>query len=346
MKFIKVLPDGLIDRIAAGEVIENPASVIKELIENSIDAGSRNIEISVAGGGKDEILIVDDGEGIPKDQVELAFYRHATSKIKSWEDLLRTGTMGFRGEALPSISSVSVMELTTHYADEKTGTTIKFEGGKQTFLGPAPPRKGCSISVRNLFYNVPARRKFLKSEMSERRKISEVIRRYIIAHYDIGFKLHIDGKLVSELLPVDNLFDRLVAVWGDGITNSLVNLNETQAGPLQVSGYVSKPETNRATRSEIFFLVNKRPVLERAFYGAISASYRAGIPGLPVTWSTTASRTSALQAAPSSTAAARPCRSTGRCLSQSRSGAPSAEASRSSSASGSSRARSWAKPAR
>ena len=124
MKHIKILPEGLIDRIAAGEVIENPASVIKELVENSLDAGARNIEISISGGGKEEIIIVDDGEGIPKEQVELAFYRHATSKIKSWEDLLRTGTMGFRGEALPSISSVSIMELTTHYEGEKTGTSI------------------------------------------------------------------------------------------------------------------------------------------------------------------------------------------------------------------------------
>src|SRR3989339_2138978 len=168
MKIIKVLPEGLIDRIAAGEVIENPASVIKELVENSIDAGALNIEISISGGGKDEIIIVDDGEGISKSQVEFAFYRHATSKIRSWEDLLKTCTMGFRGEALPSISSVSLMELTTCYQDERTGTTIRFEGGKEVFLGPAPPRKGTVISVKNLFYNVPARRKFLKSEISEK----------------------------------------------------------------------------------------------------------------------------------------------------------------------------------
>jgi DNA mismatch repair protein MutL len=278
MKHIKVLPEGLIDRIAAGEVIENPASVIKELLENSIDAGAQNIEISISGGGKDEILIVDDGEGIPKEQVELAFYRHATSKIKSWEDLLRTGTMGFRGEALPSISSVSLMELSTHYEGEKTGTGIRFEGGRQVFLGPAPPRKGCTISVKNLFYNVPARRKFLKSDISERRKISEVIRRYIIARPDIGFKIFFDGKIANEVSSTNDLLIRLESVWGDAVTRELVALDLPKVGPLEVWGFVSKPETNRATRGEIFFFVNRRPVLEKAFFGAISASYGHAIP--------------------------------------------------------------------
>jgi DNA mismatch repair protein MutL len=278
MRLIKILPEGLIDRIAAGEVIENPASVIKELVENSIDAGARNIEISIIGGGKDEIIIVDDGEGIAKDQVELAFYRHATSKIKSWEDLLQTGTMGFRGEALPSISSVSIMELSTHYQGEKTGTSIRFEGGRQTFLGPAPPKKGCIISVRNLFYNVPARRKFLKSEISERRKISEVIRRYIIARPDIGFKVLIDGKLVNALFPKESLLSRLDSVWGNNIADSLLKIDQPKVGPLEITGYVSKPETNRATRSELFFFVNKRPVLEKTFFGAIAASYGRSLP--------------------------------------------------------------------
>lgn len=278
MKFIKILPEGLIDRIAAGEVIENPASVIKELVENSLDAGARNIEISITGGGKDEIIIVDDGEGIPKDQVETAFCRHATSKIKSWEDLLRTGTMGFRGEALPSISSVSIMELTTFNEGEKTGTSIKIEGSKQTYLGPAPPRKGCVISVRNLFYNVPARRKFLKSDTSERRKIAEVIRRYIIGHPEIGFKVTIDGRLINTLSPTENLLERLEAVWGDGVTNHLVELKEPPVGPLEVRGFVSKPEATRANRTEIFFFVNRRPVLERSLFGAIAASYGRALP--------------------------------------------------------------------
>ncbi|HBZ00863.1 MAG TPA: hypothetical protein DEO84_06020, partial [candidate division Zixibacteria bacterium] len=201
-----------------------------------------------------------------------------TSKIKSWEDLLRAGTMGFRGEALPSISSVSIMELTTHFEGEKTGTSIRFEGGKQVFLGPAPPRKGCTISVKNLFFNVPARRKFLKSDNSERRKISEVIRRYIIARPDIGFKIFFDGKLASELTATDSLLCRLESVWGDGITKELVALDQAKVGPLEVTGYVSKPETNRANRGEIFFFVNHRPVLEKAFYGAISAAYRHTLP--------------------------------------------------------------------
>lgn len=277
-KVIKVLPDGLIDRIAAGEVIENPASVIKELVENSIDAGARNIEISISGGGKDEIIIVDDGEGIPKSQVELAFYRHATSKIRSWDDLLKTFTMGFRGEALPSISSVSLMELATAYDGEPAGSIIKFEGGKQVFFGPAPPKKGTAITVRNLFYNVPARRKFLKSEISEKKKISEVIRRYLIAHPEIGFKIYHDGRSVSALPATNNLRERLEAVWGDSVVGNLVELKEQSGGPISIRGFVSKPEITRSSRSEIFFFVNNRPVLEKSFFGAISVSYGATLP--------------------------------------------------------------------
>ena len=278
MKIIKVLPEGLIDRIAAGEVIENPASVIKELVENSIDAGAGSIEISISGGGKDEIIIVDDGEGIPKNQVELAFYRHATSKIRSWEDLLRTFTMGFRGEALPSISSVSLMELTTCFEGERIGSTIKFEGGKQTFFGPAPPRKGTAITVKNLFFNVPARRKFLKSELSEKRKISEIIRRYLIAHPEIGFKISHDGRLVSSLTATENLRERLESIWGDSITNNMVELEGGTTGPMTIRGFVSKPEVTRSNRGEIFFFVNRRPVLEKSFFGAIAASYGPTLP--------------------------------------------------------------------
>lgn len=278
MRFIKVLPEGLIDRIAAGEVIENPASVVKELMENSIDASAGNIEISISGGGKEEILIVDDGEGIPKDQVEIAFMRHATSKIHSWEDLLRTGTMGFRGEAMPSISSVSIMELITCGKDEDAGSRIRFEGGKQVFFGPAPPKKGCSISVRNLFYNVPARRKFLKSESAEKRRISETIRRYIIARPDIGYQLTYDGKRKSSFPPTDDLIKRLQAVWGADVARVLVPIKKEQVGPVKISGCVSAPPLMRGNSSEMYLFVNERPVLERVMYGAVAAAYEGSIP--------------------------------------------------------------------
>ncbi len=278
MRFIKVLPEGLIDRIAAGEVIENPASVVKELVENSLDASASNIEISITGGGKEEILIVDDGEGIPKDQVEVAFMRHATSKIHSWEDLLRTGTMGFRGEALPSISSISIMELITCSQDEDTGSRIKFDGGKQVHFGPAPPQKGCSISVRNLFYNVPARRKFLKSESAEKRRIAETIRRYVIARPDMGFKLSYGGKSRSSFPATDDLIKRLQAVWGADVGRVLVPLKKEQVGPIKVSGCVSAPPLMRGNSSEMYFFVNKRPVLERAMFGAVAAAYEGFMP--------------------------------------------------------------------
>lgn len=278
MRFIKVLPEGLIDRIAAGEVIENPASVVKELMENSIDASAKNIEISIAGGGKEEILIVDDGEGIPKDQVEIAFMRHATSKIHNWEDLLRTGTMGFRGEALPSISSVSIMELSTCGKDEHAGSRIKFEGGKQVLFGPASAREGCSISVRNLFYNVPARRKFLKSESAEKRRISETIRRYIIARSDIGYQLTFGSKSKSTFPPTDDLIKRLHAVWGADVARVLIPINKEQVGPVKISGCVSAPPLMRGNSSEMYLFVNERPVLERVMYGAVAAAYEGSIP--------------------------------------------------------------------
>ncbi len=280
MKHIKVLPEGLIDRIAAGEVIENPASVVKELIENSLDASAANIDVSVKGGGKEEILIVDDGEGIPKDQVETAFMRHATSKIKSWEDLLRAFSMGFRGEALPSISSVSIMELNTCYEGEKVGSAIRFEGGKQVHFGPAPPKLGCSFSIRNLFYNVPARRKFLKSDSSEKRRISEIIRRYAIARHDVGFKLSHDGKNEASFPVSDNLLRRLEDIWGSKVSGDLLKIEVEEQGPVRVYGYISKPEMSRGNRSEIFFFVNSRPVLEKAMFGAVYASYSSRLdPG-------------------------------------------------------------------
>lgn len=273
MRLIKILPEGLIDRIAAGEVIENPASVIKELVENALDASSTNIEISTRNGGKDEINIVDDGEGIPKDQVEIAFMRHATSKIKNWDDLLKTLSFGFRGEALPSISSVSILELQTCFQSEKIGTTIRVEGGKQVYLGPAPPRKGCAFSVRNLFYNVPARRKFMKSESAEQRKVSQIIRRYVISRPDVGFRIGRDGKQVGVYKPTEFLIERLNDIWGSQTVKELLKIDMEPAGPVRVSGFISKPETTRGNRGEIYLYVNNRPVLEKAMFGAITAAY-------------------------------------------------------------------------
>jgi DNA mismatch repair protein MutL len=170
------------------------------------------------------------------------------------------------------------MELTTYYEGDRTGTTIRFEGGKEVFLGPAPPRKGTAITVKNLFYNVPARRKFLKSEISEKRKISEIIRRYLIAHPEIGFKIHHDGRPVSTLPATEDLRERLESVWGDSVTDNLVELEGQPMGPMTVHGFVSKPEVTRSNRSEIFFFVNRRPVLEKSFFGAIAASYGPALP--------------------------------------------------------------------
>ncbi len=273
MKHIKILPEGLIDRIAAGEVIENPASIVKELVENSLDASAENVEISTAGGGKEEILIVDDGDGIPKGQIEIAFMRHATSKIKNWNDLLKTLSFGFRGEALPSIASVSITEFTSCYLKENVGSKIRIEGGKQVYFGPAPPIKGSVFSVKNLFYNVPARRKFLKSDSSEQRRISEVIRRYTISRPDVGFKITRENKQIGMFNSTSDLLKRLSDVWGSKLTKDLLRIEPEPTGPVNVYGYISNPETTRGNRSEIYFYVNKRPVLEKAMYGAVTAAY-------------------------------------------------------------------------
>ncbi|RKY88288.1 DNA mismatch repair protein MutL, partial [candidate division KSB1 bacterium] len=232
---IKILPETVINRIAAGEVIERPASVVKELMENSIDAGSRNIEVRFKNGGKELIYVIDDGTGMSEEDAILCFERHSTSKVFKFEDLEKINTFGFRGEALSSIASVSIVELKTKIKEEKEGTYIRISGGKQEEIKKIPWNIGTSVSVKNIFFNVPGRRKFLKSNLSESRHIYSIFKKISLANTYITFLLFNDDKIVWKLRE-DSLENRLVELYNEEIlTNSLKIDNEFN--DLKLYGY-------------------------------------------------------------------------------------------------------------
>ncbi|HET9698036.1 MAG TPA: DNA mismatch repair endonuclease MutL, partial [Terriglobales bacterium] len=211
---IHVLSDNVANKIAAGEVVERPASVVKELLENSLDAGSKRIRLNVEAGGKKLIQIIDDGCGMVPDDALLAFERHATSKIRQAEDLLTIGTLGFRGEALPSIASVSRLRLETHAPESPTGTIVEINGGKIQTVEEAGLPLGTSITVRDLFYNVPARRKFLKAESTELSHIASLVTHYALAHPEMHFELHSATNAMLIAPPVSDHSQRIYQVFG------------------------------------------------------------------------------------------------------------------------------------
>src|SRR3712207_5099221 len=208
MSKIRVLSDHVANQIAAGEVVERPASVAKELVENSIDAGARRVEVDVEAGGRRLLRVSDDGEGMSRDDAVLAFERHATSKIGAAEDLERISTLGFRGEALASIASVARVELVTQRADEAEGTRVLIEGGRMRDVSPAARSRGTTISVRDLFFNVPARRKFLRSEATESFHLTNLITHYALAHPEIAFALSNNGREVLRCSAAADLRER------------------------------------------------------------------------------------------------------------------------------------------
>lgn len=273
MAYIKILPENLVNKIAAGEVVENPASVVKELIENSLDSGADTIDISVTGGGLDLISISDNGSGIPRDQVPLAFERHATSKIEVEEDLNKIISYGFRGEALPAIASVSIVEMHTASPSESSGSRIVLEGGVVKSFEIASPRKGTSITVRKLFFNTPARRKFLKGEISETRKITAVVSKYAVSSYSTAIRLVSNGRELINYCSDSDLSDRLERLWGEKIGPKLIQI-ETQASPdLHISGYICRPEVSRGNRNQIYLVVNGRPIYDVSLIHALRSGY-------------------------------------------------------------------------
>jgi len=253
---IQLLPDHVANQIAAGEVVQRPASVVKELLENAIDAGATNIKLLLKDAGKTLIQVIDDGKGMSATDSRMCFERHATSKIKKAEDLFNLNTKGFRGEALASIAAIAHVELKTRQENEELGAQLKIEGSKiisQDFISTG---KGTSLSVKNLFYNIPARRNFLKSDTIETRHIIDEFQRVALAHSNISFLLHHNNNEVYHLKS-SNLRKRIVAIFGTKMNEKLVPIQE-QTDILTIEGFVAKPEFSKRKRGEQFFFVNDR----------------------------------------------------------------------------------------
>lgn len=301
---IHVLPEHVANKIAAGEVVERPASVVKELLENSLDAGANLIRLQIEAGGKKLIRVSDDGCGMVRDDALLAFERHATSKIKNAEDLTSVATLGFRGEALPSIASVSRLRLDTRVDDQDSGTTIEIAGGKILRVEEAGLAPGTSITVRDLFFNTPARRKFLKSESTELSHIASLVTHYALAHPDKHFELHSATNAMLVASPVADLSARVYQVFGKDLLDQLIPVNAELAlarfglptpppwrrteedtsetlkvpGCLRLQGFVSKPEVQKLNRNSIYTFVNSRLVRDRSIHHALTEAYRNVLP--------------------------------------------------------------------
>ncbi len=273
MNEIKVLPEYLIDKIAAGEVVENPASVVKELIENSLDADADSLSVTVQSGGLDSIVVSDNGSGIPHDQVRLAFARHATSKIAGEDDLHRIGSYGFRGEALPAIASVSIVEMHTATRTADSGTKIVIEGGKVKSFEVAGPRRGTSVTVRKLFFNTPARRKFLKGEVAEMRKITAMISKYAVCSYKTSIRLISGDRELLNYEGDSELSDRLERLWGEKIGPKLIQIDSRPSPELHITGYICRPEISRGNRNQIYLIVNGRPINDISLVHALRSGY-------------------------------------------------------------------------
>lgn len=269
---IHILEESVIAQIAAGEVVERPSSVVKELLENALDAGATNVRIAVHGDGSKRIQISDNGSGIPADEVELAFARHATSKLRSADDLYAIQTLGFRGEALASIASVSHLTMTTRAEAEPIGTLIRLEGGlihSRRSIG-APP--GTLISVENLFYNTPARLKFLKKETTEKRQIATVITRYAMAYPHVRFLLEQDGHEIFRTGGSGDLIDVILVALGLDQIKHMLEVDDTQ-NDIRVHGFASMPGLNRADRTRITLFVNGRWIQDTSLTYAVVQAY-------------------------------------------------------------------------
>lgn len=273
---IKLLPDSVANQIAAGEVIQRPASVVKELVENSVDAGAKCIKVIIKDSGKTLIQIIDDGSGMSETDARLSFERHATSKITTAQDLFAITTKGFRGEALASIAAVAMVELKTRREDSDTGIMVVINGSKVEIQEPCSCPVGSSFSVKNLFFNIPARRKFLKSDNTEIRHIVNEFQKIVIAHPDVKFSLHHNDNEIYNLLP-GNLRQRIIGVFGKQINQDLITL-ETDTSLIKIKGFIGKPENARRTYGEQFFFVNNRFMKHPYFHKAIVEAYQNILP--------------------------------------------------------------------
>jgi DNA mismatch repair protein MutL len=273
---IKPLPDHLVNQIAAGEVVERPSSVVKELVENSLDAGARHVKVSLARGGRQSIRVSDDGQGMARDELALALQRHATSKIASLDDLEKVATMGFRGEALPSIASVARMDLASCGAGAEHGWRVKVRRGAISEAEPDAVQTGTRVAVEDLFYNVPARRKFLRAERTEFNHVDQLLRRFALARFEVGFELEHNGRTVSALAPAPDdtgRATRLGRVVGKEFLEHAVALDEARGG-LRLRGWVAEPRYNRARADRQFFFVNGRAIRDRMVAHAVRSAFQ------------------------------------------------------------------------
>jgi DNA mismatch repair protein MutL len=289
MSRIRILPESVANKIAAGEVVERPASVVKELLENALDAGAKAIRIEIEAGGKRMIRVIDDGHGMTHDDALLAFERHATSKLRTADDLHSIATLGFRGEALPTIAAVSRLLLESRDAAEAEGTRIEFANGKLISVKPAGLPAGTTLSVADLFYSIPARRKFLKSDTTELGHIASLVTHYALANPDKQFILSTPTQTIIDCPPAEKLADRVYQLFGRQALDELVEIpavaapfrsaiTEPALDPEEekatISGFTSRPEIQRPNRNGIYIFVNKRLVRDRLILHAIHEAYR------------------------------------------------------------------------
>ena len=287
---IRVLSDTVANKIAAGEVVERPASVVKELLENSLDAGATELRIDVESGGRRLIRVADNGCGMLRDDALLAFERHATSKLSDVKDLTSIATLGFRGEALPSIASVSRLMLETRSAEETTGAAVEIAGGKLLRCDERPGPPGTIITVRDLFYNVPARKKFLRSDQTELAHIASLATHYSLAHPRKSFQLRNGGSDLLDVTPVETLRERVYQVFGNQTLDELIDLEEIEREldvveadertqrVFALRGFVSAPQVQKLNRNSIFLFVNGRLIRDRLLLHALSAAYHNLMP--------------------------------------------------------------------
>ena len=278
MNKIKILPDNLANQIAAGEVVERPASVIKELVENAIDAGAGRLQVEIELGGRRLMRVSDDGEGMLRDDAVLAFERHATSKIRDIDDLGRIGTLGFRGEALASIASVAKVELVTKTEADAAGTLVHIEGGRLMDVKDAPRARGTTIAVRDLFFNTPARRKFMRSEATENYHLTSIVTHYALAHPEIAFTLLNNGREVLNVAPARDLRERAFQIFGSGLLDSLLPIRGGRDYVAVVSGFISAPRERRTTKDSQYFFVNNRFVRDKTIADGLREGYRSVLP--------------------------------------------------------------------
>ena len=273
MSRIHVLPEILSNKIAAGEVVQRPASVVKELVENAIDAESTQIEITIGNGGRDLIQVIDNGVGLSKEELPLALLRHATSKISEIEDLFKIRTMGFRGEALPSIASVSMMEIVSKAQGAEQAYSLQVQAGKADEVLPAAWEQGTRITVKNLFFNVPARLKFLKAKRTELNHILERVKPLALIYPHIGFKLVADSKVVFDLR-VGEPEDRISAIFGNEYGKKIIQVNDAR-GNITVSGFIGNLDLVRVARGEQYLSINQRPISDRLINNAVYQAYKS-----------------------------------------------------------------------